>query len=50
MSPTNLDNVLVSLGIGRYQFVGCLLFGLMIMYSNVSPIAYIFTSGDLKYR
>lgn len=46
----DIDNVLVSLGMGRYQFVGCILFGLMIMYSNVSPVTYVFTASDLKYR
>ncbi|VVC31716.1 Hypothetical protein CINCED_3A018320 [Cinara cedri] len=46
----NIDDVLIILGMGRYQFVYCLLFGLMIMYSNVSPVAYVFTAGDLKYR
>lgn len=46
----NIDNVLISLGIGRYQFTCYALFGLVIMYSNVSPVTYIFTAGDLKYR
>jgi len=46
----DIDNVLVSLGMGRYQFMGCMLFGLMIMYSNVSPVTYVFTASDLKYR
>lgn len=46
----NIDNVLVSLGMGRYQFMSCALFGLVILYSNVSPVAYVFTAGDLKYR
>lgn len=46
----DIDNVLVTLGMGRYQFMGCILFGLMIMYSNVSPVAYVFTASDLKYR
>ncbi|KAL4107873.1 hypothetical protein QTP88_018153 [Uroleucon formosanum] len=46
----DIDNVLVSLGMGRYQFMGCMLFGLMIMYSNVSPTTYVFTASDLKYR
>ena len=46
----NVDEVLVSLGMGRYQFVGCVLFGIVVMYSNVSPSAYVFTAGDLKYR
>ncbi|XP_060853178.1 solute carrier family 22 member 4-like [Rhopalosiphum padi] len=46
----DIDKVLVSLGMGRYQFMGCVLFGLMIMYSNVSPVTYVFTASDLKYR
>ncbi|XP_025207592.1 solute carrier family 22 member 5-like [Melanaphis sacchari] len=46
----NIDSVLVTVGMGRYQFAGCVLFGFMIMYSNVSPVTYIFTAGDLKYR
>lgn len=46
----NIDNVLVTVGMGRYQFAGCVLFGFMIMYSNVSPVTYVFTAGDLKYR
>lgn len=46
----NIDSVLVTVGMGRYQFAGCVLFGLMLMYSDVSPVAYVFTAGDLKYR
>ncbi|XP_027842262.1 solute carrier family 22 member 21-like [Aphis gossypii] len=46
----DIDKVLISLGMGRYQFMGCILFGLMIMYSNVSPVTYVFTASDLKYR
>lgn len=46
----NIDDAIISLGIGRYQYVYCMLFGVMIMYSSVSPVAYIFTAGDLKYR
>lgn len=50
MTAVDIDNVLLSVGMGRYQFVGCVLFGLMIMYSNVSSVTYVFTAGDLKYR
>lgn len=46
----DIDNVLVTLGMGRYQIMGCVWFGLMIMYSNVSPHQYVFTASDLKYR
>lgn len=46
----DIDNVLMTLGMGRYQITGCILFGLMLMYSSVSPYAYVFTAGDLKYR
>jgi hypothetical protein len=46
----DLDSALVSMGMGRYQFTGCLLFGLMIMFSNVSPFTYVFTAGDINYR
>lgn len=46
----DIDNVLVALGMGRYQFTGCVLFGIMLMYSNISPFTYVFTAGDLKYR
>lgn len=46
----NIDHVLVSLGMGRYQLVGCILFGFAIMFSAISPVTYVFTAGDLKYR
>ncbi|XP_025207596.1 solute carrier family 22 member 21-like [Melanaphis sacchari] len=46
----DIDQVLKSLGMGRYQVIGCILFGLIIMYSNVSPVTYVFTASDLKYR
>lgn len=45
----NIDNVLVFLGMGRYQFTGYALFGLLKMYSNWSPVTYIFTASDLKF-
>lgn len=50
MTAVDIDRVLVAVGMGRYQFVGCALFGLMLMYSNVSPFTFVFTAGDLKYR
>ncbi|XP_050537515.1 solute carrier family 22 member 21-like isoform X2 [Daktulosphaira vitifoliae] len=46
----DIDDVLVTVGMGRYQIMGCFLFGIVLLMSNVSPVAYIFTAGDLKYR
>lgn len=45
-----IDDALQSVGLGRYQVTGCLLFGLMLAYSNVSPMTYVFTAADQKYR
>ncbi|XP_050436083.1 solute carrier family 22 member 4-like [Adelges cooleyi] len=46
----DIDDVLVSAGMGRYQITKCILFGLVLMFSNISPVTYVFTAGDLKYR
>ncbi|VVC31714.1 Hypothetical protein CINCED_3A024130 [Cinara cedri] len=46
----NIDQTLISAGMGRYQFISCLLFGIMILYTNITSVLYIFTAGDLKYR
>jgi len=45
-----IDDVLKSVGLGRYQVRGCVLFGLVLAYSNVSPMTYVFTASDQKYR
>lgn len=50
LGKMDVDDVLVTIGMGRYQVMGCFLFGIVLLMSNVSPVAYIFTAGDLKYR
>lgn len=46
----DLDQVLLKFGFGPYQLFVCVLMGFVVMFSNVSPLSYVFTASDLKYR
>ncbi|XP_050535666.1 solute carrier family 22 member 4-like isoform X2 [Daktulosphaira vitifoliae] len=46
----DLDEILGNFGLGRYQVTVCALMGLVLMYSNISPLSYAITASDLKYR
>ncbi|VVC33623.1 Sugar transporter, conserved site,Major facilitator superfamily domain,Major facilitator, sugar [Cinara cedri] len=46
----DLDEILGSYGLGRYQVTVCALMGLVLMYSNISPLSYAITAADVKYR
>lgn len=46
----DLDEILVDLGLGSYQVAVCTLIGLVLMYSNISPLSYAITASDLQYR
>ncbi|XP_060880528.1 solute carrier family 22 member 21-like isoform X1 [Metopolophium dirhodum] len=46
----DLDEILSNFGLGSYQVTVCALMGLVLMYSNVSPLSYAITASDLKYR
>lgn len=46
----DLDEVLSNFGLGPYQVTVCTLMGLVLMYSNISPLSYAITASDLKYR
>ncbi|XP_015363439.1 PREDICTED: solute carrier family 22 member 5-like [Diuraphis noxia] len=46
----DLDEILGNFGLGSYQVTVCTLMGLVLMYSNISPLSYAITASDLKYR
>lgn len=46
----DLDEILGNFGLGSYQVTVCGLMGLVLMYSNISPLSYAITASDLKYR
>ncbi|XP_025209233.1 solute carrier family 22 member 21-like isoform X1 [Melanaphis sacchari] len=46
----DLDEILSNFGLGSYQVTVCALMGLVLMYSNISPLSYAITASDLKYR
>lgn len=46
----DLDEILGNFGLGSYQVTVCALMGLVLMYSNISPLSYAITASDLKYR
>ncbi|CAI6355684.1 unnamed protein product [Macrosiphum euphorbiae] len=46
----DLDEILSNNGLGSYQVTVCALMGLVLMFSNISPLSYAITAGDLKYR
>ncbi|XP_050436536.1 solute carrier family 22 member 21-like isoform X2 [Adelges cooleyi] len=46
----DLDEILGTFGLGKYQVSICLLMGFVLMYSNISPLSYAITASDLKYR
>ncbi|XP_025421175.1 solute carrier family 22 member 21-like isoform X2 [Sipha flava] len=46
----DLDEILGNFGLGSYQLTVCGLMGLVLMYSNISPLSYAITASDLKYR
>ncbi|XP_022167890.1 solute carrier family 22 member 21-like isoform X3 [Myzus persicae] len=46
----DLDEILSNFGLGSYQVTVCALMGLVLMYSNISPLSYAVTASDLKYR
>lgn len=46
----DLDQTLNNLGVGPYQFKFFFLMGLMLVFSNISPLNHIMYNSDLKYR
>ncbi|XP_027853755.2 solute carrier family 22 member 21-like isoform X2 [Aphis gossypii] len=46
----DLDEILSNFGLGSYQVTVCALMGLVLMYSNISPLSYAITASDLNYR
>ncbi|KAF0767385.1 solute carrier family 22 member 21-like [Aphis craccivora] len=46
----DLDEILSNFGLGSYQVTVCALMGLVLMFSNISPLSYAITASDLKYR
>lgn len=46
----DLDEILGNFGLGSYQVTVCALMGLVLMYSNISPLSYAITASDLEYR
>ncbi|CAH1732788.1 solute carrier family 22 member 21-like isoform X2 [Aphis gossypii] len=46
----DLDEILNDFGLGTYQVTVCTIIGLVLMYSNISPLSYAITASDLKYR
>lgn len=46
----DLDEILQELGLGRYQIKNFILIGLLLMFSNISPLSFTLTAGDLDYR
>lgn len=46
----DLDEILGNFGLGSYQVTICGLMGLVLMYSNLSPLSYAITASDLNYR
>lgn len=46
----DLDEILKNFGLGPYQVTICILMGFVLMFSNLSPLSYAITAGDMKYR
>lgn len=46
----DLDEILSNSELGSYQVTVCALMGIVLMFSNISPLSYAITASDLKYR
>lgn len=48
--PWDMDEVLAELGTGRFQVNMFILIGILLMFSNTSPLSFTLTAADLNYR
>lgn len=46
----DMDEVLTELGTGRFQVNMFILIGILLMFSNTSPLSFTLTAADLNYR